>query len=69
MYEKSEQGIWLVEGEDQSNGGFWDTPQIPRLGYFEGKYGDVLKRAQQWKRWKSWGRGGTITKIEITKLK
>lgn len=68
MHKKDEYGIWVAYGEDRRNGGMYDRKDTPLLGYFEGEYGEVLRHVSKQRGWKSWGKGGTIVKLHITKL-
>ena len=66
-YSLSDYGVWRVLGED-GNADFHGGRQIPYLGTFEGTLNSVIKHAVQLPRFYSWGRGGTIEKIEVIKV-
>lgn len=66
-YSPDETGLWRVLGEDPNcdMGG----PHIqPELGYFEGRYGDIVMRALILPSFVSWGAGGDIKKVAPVKI-
>ena len=60
-------GIWLVKGED-SNADFGGHHYMPTLGYFEGRYLDVVDLAINLKSFFTWGGGGSIDLITVQKV-
>ncbi len=62
-----EYGIWQVLGEDPNCdlGGYHFTPN---LGYLEGNLKVIIEKAVTMKGFWSWGGGGEIRKVEVTKL-
>lgn len=64
-----EEGIWHIEGEDQSYGGMWDRSIIPNLGFVEGKYKNAVDYAINQPSFFGLAcRGGTISKIKTRKV-
>ena len=66
-YSIDQVGIWMVNGEDP-NCDIGGSHVQPLLGFFEGTLELAIKTAVQLKGFWSWGSGGSITKIEVTKL-
>lgn len=64
QYSGSEVGIWEVLGED-SNCDFGGAHHMPTLGYFKGRYEDVVEYALQLSGFFQWGSGGNISRIKI----
>ncbi len=60
-------GTWIVKGED-SNCDFSGSQHQPTLGYFEGTYMNVYEKATTLEGWETWGVGGDIDLIKITKV-
>lgn len=60
-------GVWRVQGEDPNcdMGGHHSKPE---LGFFEGVLDDVIHHAVELPSFWQWGSGGSIQKVEITKL-
>lgn len=66
-YPMHEYGIWRVQGEDP-NCDLVGYHHHPDLGTYEGKLVDVLTLAEQLPGFWSWGAGGVITKLNVTKM-
>ena len=66
-YSITQVGIWMVNGEDR-NCDMGGSHVQPLLGFFEGTLESAIKAAVQLKGFWGWGTGGSITKIEVTKL-
>ena len=66
-YPSTKEGTWLVKGED-ANPDWGGSRQIPTLGYFTGRYKDVVDYALNLPNFFAWGRGGNITEINIRKV-
>lgn len=57
-------GVWVVRGEDE-NPDLGGSHYMPILGYFEGRYMDVVDLAINLRGFFSWGAGGSISPVEI----
>lgn len=66
-YSRDTYGIWEIRGEDP-NCDLGGSHHEPYLGTFEGKLGDIIKKAVTMKRFYTWGGGGNIKKVDITKV-
>jgi hypothetical protein len=60
-YNNAEYGVWVAHGEDP-NCDFGGYHHNPILGYYEGKYIDVLEYCRNLKGWSTWGSGGYLEK-------
>jgi len=63
-YPADEIGTWEIRGEDH-NCDFGGSHHMPTLGYFNGKYQDVLEYALNLSGFFAWGSGGDISRITI----
>lgn len=63
----NEAGVWQVRGED-TNCDFGGSHHMPYLGTFEGKLRDVISVAVDLPSFWTWGAGGDITRISVTKV-
>lgn len=67
-YSLEETGVWQVYGED-SNQDLHGSHHEPLLGTFEGTLGHIIEMAvDNLPRFWSWGGGGRIEKINISKV-
>lgn len=56
---------WKAVGADRSEGGMWDKPITPLIGYFKGEYEDVLASVSTNQKWIHYGKVGEIIPIKI----
>ena len=63
----SDYGLWHVLGEDP-NADLCGHHHQPDLGVFEGYLQDIIYTAVHLDRFWSWGSGGDIRKINVTKI-
>lgn len=60
-------GIWEIRGEDD-NADFGGHHYQQLLGYFEGRYGDIVDFALNLKGFFAWGYGGDIKEVKVVKV-
>lgn len=60
-------GIWQIKGED-GNVDFAGPHHMPTLGFFEGTYADIVEYAVNLKSFWSWGAGGSISLVSVTRI-
>lgn len=59
--------IWLIKGEDE-NPDFGGCHYKPIIGYFKGKYEDIVDYAINHPRFFTWGAGGSIELIKVINI-
>ena len=66
-YSLDEYGVWKVHGEDP-NCDFGGYHYKPYLFTAKGKLRDVINKAVEHPSWYTWGRGGSIDRIEVMEV-
>lgn len=66
-YPEDQYGVWEIRGED-ANADLAGSHHMPTLGYFEGKYGEIVEYALELNRFFTWGGGGDIRPIKTMKI-
>lgn len=66
-HDPSDEGVWLVYGEDE-NPDMGGHHHQPLLGVYEGRLIDVVAYAVELPRWSTWGGGGKIERYREPKI-
>lgn len=67
LYSLDEFGFWEILGEDP-NCDFGGYHHMPKLGVVQSTLDDAIKHAIKLQGFYTWGSGGDIRKVDITKL-
>lgn len=62
-----QEGIWEVRGEDP-NCDLGGPHHQPLLGYYKGRYGDIVDYALELNGFFQWGYGGDIKEVKILEI-